>query len=81
MKKVLVAVAAAALSLGALAFEKYMMRVPDELNPKEGINGVTTYFFAPAAVSTNCRAKTARCRSACRRRLSTSTSSRATATR
>ena len=51
MKKVLVAVAAAALSLGALAFEKYMMRVPDELNPKEGINGVTTYFFAPAAVS------------------------------
>jgi len=51
MKKVLVAVAAVALSLGALAFEKYMMRVPDELNPKEGINGVTTYFFAPAAVS------------------------------
>ncbi len=51
MKKVLVAVVAAALSLGALAFEKYMMRVPDELNPKEGINGVTTYFFAPAAVS------------------------------
>ncbi len=42
MKKVLVAVAAVALSLGALAFEKYMMRVPDALNPKEGITGVTT---------------------------------------
>ena len=51
MKKVLVAVVAAALSLGASAFEKYMIRVPDELNPKEGIKGVTTYSFAPAAVS------------------------------
>lgn len=36
---------------GARAFEKYMMRVPAELNPKEGIKGVTNYFFAPAAVS------------------------------
>ena len=42
---------AAALAASAFAFEKYMFRVPDELNPKEGIKGVTTYFFARAAVS------------------------------
>ena len=47
MKKLVMTAFAAALSLGALAFEKYMIRVPDELNPQEGIKGVTTYFFAP----------------------------------
>ncbi len=51
MRKNSVMAVAALLSLGALAFDKYMIRVPDELNPKEGIKGVTTYFFAPAAVS------------------------------
>ena len=51
MRKNSVFAVAALLSLGALAFDKYMIRVPDELNPKEGIKGVTTYFFAPAAVS------------------------------
>ena len=51
MKKVAMTTLVAALAVGAFAFEKYMIRVPDELNPKEGIKGVTTYFFAPAAVS------------------------------
>jgi len=51
MKKLVMTAFAAAFSLGASAFEKYMIRVPDELNPQEGIKGVTTYFFAPAAVS------------------------------
>ena len=51
MRKIALIAGVALLSLGALAFEKYMIRVPDELNPKEGIKGVTTYFFAPAAVS------------------------------
>ncbi len=50
-KKVAMAALVAVFASGALAFEKYMLRVPDELNPKEGIKGVTTYFFAPAAVS------------------------------
>ncbi len=51
MRKNSMMAVAALLSLGALAFEKHMIRVPDELHPKEGIKGVTTYFFAPAAVS------------------------------
>ena len=51
MKRILLSIIAAASALGVSAFEKYMIRVPDELNPKEGIKGVTTYFFAQAAVS------------------------------
>ena len=51
MRKIALIAGTALLSLGALAFEKYMIRVPDEMSPKEGVNGVTTYFFAPAAVS------------------------------
>ena len=42
MRKIALIAGVALLSLGALAFEKYMIRVPDELNPKEGIKGVTT---------------------------------------
>ena len=51
MKKAVLTMLAAMLAAGAFAFEKYMFRVPDELNPKEGVKGVTTYFFARAAVS------------------------------
>ncbi len=50
MKRLAIAAIAVALSLEASAFEKYMMRIPDELGPKDGFQGVTQEF-ARAAVS------------------------------
>lgn len=62
MKKLSITIFAI-LSLGALAFEKYMIGVPDELNPKEGIKGVTkmverrggNYLHHPYGCRTVCR--------------------------
>ena len=50
MKRLAIAAIAVALSLEASAFEKYMLRIPDELGPKDGVRGVTQEF-ARAAVS------------------------------